>query len=163
MKSWFPVLVLLAGLGSSISFTQSVCLSPDGKPCFADPDMRRCANEKVLPNLSITKPVKLSGVLLDETGAPILYDRTLIQIRDLKAEKVLFTADLDGKGQFDLGDVPAGKFCFLVIWLNDGKIRRLPIVDQPKDLLCSAENVCNLKIVIHFHGTDNPIDSCLPK
>jgi len=125
--------------------------------------MRWCADEKVLPNLSVAKPVKLSGVLLDETGAPIIYDRTFVQIKDLKTEKVLFTTELDGEGQFDLGAMPAGKFRFLVVWLKDGRIRRLPIADQPNDLFCSAENVCYLKIVIHFHGTDKPIDCCPPK
>ena len=163
MKRFFPVLVLLVGLGSFISFAQTVCLSPNGEPCPVGPKMRWCNDEKILPNLSIAKLVKLSGVLLDETGAPIIVDKTLVQIKDLKTEKVLITVGLDAKGQFDLGTVPAGEFRFLVVWLRDEKIRRLPLADQPKTLFCSTEKECNLKIAIHFHGTDNPIDFCPPK
>jgi hypothetical protein len=163
MKSWLTVLALLAGLGSSISFAQTVCLGTNGKPCSTDPKMRWCDDEKVMPNLSITKPVKLGGVLLDETGAPIIFDRTLVQIRDHKTNTVLLSASLNEKGQFDFGLVPAGEYRFLAVWLKDGKIRRLPIADQLKNLSCSSEKACNLTIVIHFHGSDNPIDFCPPK
>jgi hypothetical protein len=163
MKSLLPVLALLAGLGSSISFAQSICLSPDGKPCQADPEMRWCADEKVLPNLFMVKSVKLNGVLLDETGAPVIFEKTLVQIRDQKTNTVLLSASLNEKGQFDFGLVPADEYRFLALWMKDGKIRRLPIADQPKTLSCSGEKECNLTIVIHFHGTDNPIDFCPPK
>jgi hypothetical protein len=125
--------------------------------------MRRCADEKVTPNLSISKPVKLNGTLLDETGAPIIFERTLVQIRDQKTDAVLLSAPPDEKGKFDLGRVPAGEFRFIAVQLRAGKTVRLPLADQPKALICSDDAECRLKIVIHFHGTDNPIDFCPPK
>ncbi len=163
MKRWLPVLALLAGLGSSISFSQTICISPDGKPCPPDPNMRWCDDEKVLPNLSITKPVKLIGVLFDSTGAPITFEKTFIQIRDSQSKTVLLSTQLDEKGRFDLGTVPAGKYRFLEVRLKDGKLQRLPTADQPKNLFCSGDKECNLKIMIHFHGSDNPIEFCPPK
>jgi hypothetical protein len=163
MKKLFPVLVFFAGLGCSVSFAQAVSICSDGKPCVPETHKRRCAEEKVSPNLSIAGLGNLTGVLLDETGAPINLPKTLVQIRDPKADTVLFSAGSDEKGRFDLGAVPAGEYRFLVVWLKDGNTRRFPLADQPKTLSCSAEKGCNLKIVIHFHGTDNPIDFCLPK
>jgi hypothetical protein len=151
MKKLLPVLALLAGLGSSISFAQ------------ANREMRWCKDEKVLQNLSVAKPTKLSGVLLDETGAPIVFEKTLVQIRDQKTNAPLLSAPLDAMGQFDLGRVPAGEFRFLAVQLKAGKTLRLPLADQPKALLCSDDAECRLKIVIHFHGSDNPIDFCPPK
>jgi hypothetical protein len=151
MNHLLPVLALLAGLGSSISFAQ------------ANREMRWCKDEKTLPNLFIAKPAKLSGVLLDETGAPIVFEKTLVQIRDQKTNVLLLSASLDEKGQFDLGRVPAGEFRFLAVQLKDGKTLRLPLADQPKALFCSDDAECRLKVVIHFHGSDNPIDFCPPK
>jgi len=154
---------LFVGLGSFVSFSQTICLGSDGKPCPPDTNMRWCEDEKVLPNLSIAKPVMLSGILLDESGAPIVFDKTLVQIKDQKTNKVLLSASLDERGHFNLGPVPAGEFRFIAIWLKDGKLQRLPTTDQPKDLFCSVDKECNLTIVIHFHGSDNPIDFCPPK
>ena len=179
MKKAFLVLFLLLGLGSRFSFPQdrlrthyflggapsgqTFCITKDGKPCPSDVENRYCADEKVMPNLSVAKPSRLSGILLDPTGAPITYKDTLVQIRNPQTGTVLFSASLDGKGQFDLGTVPAGEFRFIALLIKDGKFNRLPLADQPTALSCNNETACNLKIVIHFHGTDDPIDSCPPR
>ncbi len=179
MKQALPVLCLLLGLGICFSLSQdrppirhffaeassgqTFCITRDGRPCPPETEMQYCANEKVLPNLSIAKPVKLSGILLDPTGAPITYKDTLVQIRSPQTGTVLFSALLDGKGQFDLGTVSAGEFRFIAVMIKDRRFNRLPLTDQPTALSCNNETACNLKIVIHFHGTDNPIDSCPPR
>jgi glyoxylate carboligase len=133
---------------------QLVCI---GDGCSCDKE------DAVLPNLSIAKPVKLTGALFDPTGAPITFEKTLVQIRDSKSTTVLFSVPLDVQGRFDLGTVPAGKYRFLAVWFKGGKISRLPLADQPTALVCSDDAECNLKIVIHFHGTDMPFESCPPK
>jgi hypothetical protein len=163
MKHLLPVLALLAGLGSSVSFSQTICLGSDGKPCPPGWEMQLCDDEIVTSNLFVAKPVKLIGVLFDPTGAPITFEKTFIQIRDSQSKIVLLSTQLDVKGRFDLGTVPAGNYRFLAVWIKEGKIKRLPLADQPTDLFCSDETECVLRIVIRFHGTDNPIDFCPPK
>jgi hypothetical protein len=181
MKPALPVLCLLLGLGSCFSFSQAgpfaphlfreallgqtICLTSDGRPCPPDPEMKYCADEKVLPNLSIAKPVKLSGILLDGSGvAPIFPEtQTIIQIRDSASTTVLLSAPIDEQGRFYLGTVPAGKYRLLAVGVENGKIRRLPLTDQPTALSCNNETVCNLRVATHYHGTDDPIDFCPPK
>jgi hypothetical protein len=46
-------------------------------------------------------------------------------------EKVISSSGLDGEGRFDLGIVPVGEFRLVAFWVDEGKIRRLPLFDQP--------------------------------
>jgi hypothetical protein len=116
-----------------------------------------------LPNLTIAKPVKLTGVLFDPSGAPIQFNKTVIQVRNSRNNGVLFSAVLDEKGRFDLGVVPVGNFRLIALWEQGAKVRRLPLFDQPKPVSCSGENECHLEIVLAVHGTDEPFESCPPK
>jgi hypothetical protein len=150
-------------LFAEASIGQTFCITKDGRPCPPDVEMRYCAGEKVTPNLSVARPSRLSGILLDPTGAPITYKDTLVQVRNAQTGTVLFSAPLDEKGRFNLGSVPAGEFRLIAVMIKDGKFNRLPLADQPTALSCNNESACNLRIVIHFHGTDDPIDFCPPR
>jgi hypothetical protein len=122
-----------------------------------------CEDEKVTPNLTIAKPVKLTGSLSDATGAPIQFSGTTIQVRDPLKGKVLFSAILDQQGRFDLGIVPAGSYRLVAFRKEGKKVRRLPTFDQPKPEYCSSENECKLEIVLTMHGSDQPFEFCPPK
>jgi hypothetical protein len=148
------VLIAATLISPSMLFSQWACLAP---PCHP------CDDEIIKPNLSVAKPTRLRGTLFDPTGAAITYEKASVQVRDSKSKTVLVSARLDEQGRFDLGRVRVGEYRFLAVLLKDGEVRRLPLADQPTDLSCSDETECNLRIVIHFHGTDNPISGCPPK
>ena len=155
MKSWLQTCGILVIFMLPVSLQgQLTCLPA------AD---RSCKNEKVSPNLTIAKPVKLTGSLSDPSGAPIHFNITNIQVRDPRKNEVLFSAALDEQGRFDLGTIPAGKYRFVAIWMEDKKVRRLPLFDQPKPVSCSSEKDCKLEIVLAIHGTDLPFEFCPPK
>jgi hypothetical protein len=111
----------------------------------------------------VINSVKLTGALLDPTGAPIQFNMTTVQVRDPRNNTVLFSTVLDEKGGFDLGIVPAGKYRLVTFWMDGKKVSRLPLFDQPKPVRCSGQGVCELKIVLSVHGTDLPFESCPPK
>ena len=122
-----------------------------------------CEREIVTPNLTIAKPVKLIGSLSDTTGAPIQYNKTIIQVRNLKKDSVLSSAVLDELGRFDLGIVPVGNYRLVAFRMEGKRASRLPLFDQPKPVSCSSENECKLEIVLALHGTDQPFEFCPPK
>ncbi|MGP8175336.1 MAG: hypothetical protein ACLP7O_12425 [Terracidiphilus sp.] len=122
-----------------------------------------CESEIVTPNLTIAKPVKLTGSLSTRTGQPIHLNMITIDVRKPWKNKVLFSAVLDEQGRFDLGTVPAGKYRLVTFWMDGKRVRRLPLFDQPKSMSCSSEDVCNLEIALDLHGTDQPFEFCPPK
>jgi hypothetical protein len=117
----------------------------------------------VTPNLTIAKPVKLTGYISDRTGAPMHLNETTIQVRKPWKNKVLFSAIVDEQGRFDLGTIPAGKYRLVTFWMEGKRVRRLPLFDQPKPMFCSSENECQLKIELELHGTDEQFEFCPPK
>jgi hypothetical protein len=90
-----------------------------------------CGKETASPNLTVTRPLKLTGSLKDPSGEPIRYKGSSIQVRNATDEKVVSSSGLDGEGRFDLGIVPVGEFRLVAFWVDEGKIRRLPLFDQP--------------------------------
>lgn len=154
--------------------TRCICLSlvlaslllPAGLGCQLVCGPRQncsCGKEKVSPNLTVSNPVRLTGALYDPTGAPIQFEKTIIQVRNAKNEEVLFSTELDNKGRFDLGIVPAGRFRLIPIWKKDKEVARLPGFDQPKPSSCSGEKECDLRTVLSLHGTDQLFEFCPPK
>jgi len=91
------------------------------------------------------------------------FNMTTIQVRHAWKNKVLFSAVLDGKGRFDLGTVPAGKYRLVAFWIDGKRVRRLPLFDQPKPVSCSAEVNCKLDIVLELHASDQQFEFCPPK
>jgi len=157
MKRCLRICCLLAILIlPTYHFGQIVCVPAGG--CGGS-----CEDEKVVPNLTISRPVKLTGVLHDRSGAPIRFSGATIEVRDESGKKVLSSALLDAKGRFDLGKVPKGEFRLVAFRIRDNKVSRLPLFDQPKRQSCSGENDCYLEIVLDMHGTDEFLDFCPPK
>jgi hypothetical protein len=155
MKSWLRICGIVAVFSLPVGLHgQLICL-PSGN-CS-------CENEKISPNLTIARPVKLTGALIDPSGAPLHFNMTTIQVRNLKNNEVLFSSILDEQGRFDLGTVPAGKFRLVAFWMEEKRVRRLPLFDQPKPVFCLSENECKLEIVLALHGTDQPFEFCPPK
>jgi hypothetical protein len=148
---------------------QVVCIDNRGNPCSAAEIKKKCTEEKVQPNLTLAKATKVSGVLLDGTGTPVDFDRTMfgmktvLQVRDLKTNEVLYTAPLLEMGRFEFGTIPAGQFRLLAVWTKGSEVSRLPLADEPKAMSCSDAPECQVTAVIHFHGTDDFYDSCPPK
>lgn len=127
------------------------------------PEICSCEKEEVSPNLTIGTAVRLTGVLFDASGAPIQFNRTIVQVLNPKNNEILSSATLDEKGRFDLGVVPAGRFRLIAFWSQEKKARRLPLFDQPKALSCTGENECHLQILLALHGTDQRFEFCPPK
>jgi hypothetical protein len=164
------LLAALALLGPVELRSQWVCIRKDGKACTAhDVDEMVCKPEPAPANLSVAHQVRLTGTLLDPTGSPIDFDavvpdhHTIVQIRDVNSGQVLFAVPLRANGGFEFEFVPAGEYRLIAVWMKDGRLRRLPLADQPKEIRCSDTKECRISAVITFHGTDNPIDSCPPK
>ena len=142
---WFPMSL----------WSQLICL---GDACS-------CKNEKdAPPNLSIGKPVRVQGVLLDDVGAVFAYEDTIVQVRNPKTKRVLISVSVDAKGQFVLGTVPAGEYRFIAARKKkDGTLVRQPLMDQPKPMSCSSDSACWIEAIQHQHGTDMPFEFCPPK
>jgi hypothetical protein len=162
MKGWLQISALLAIFLLPLGIMgQLLCIDTrSGRSTEGDCS---CENEKVSPNLTVAKPVKLSGSLFDQTGAPIDYKETVIEVRDPLKNKTLFSAILDQQGRFDLGVVPEGTYRLVAFRREGTKASRLPLFDQPKLVSCSGENECKLEIVLAMHGTDQPFEFCPPK
>ncbi len=174
MTRFLFILCVVVFVADSVTLSgQWICIGKDGRPCtpeeLKDAVAEICREEKAPPNLSVSKPVRLAGTLRDETGAFVDFDkevpgtRTIVQIRDAEKGTVLFESALEKGGQFQFGSIPAGSFRLVAIWTKDNKVKRLPLADQPRTMSCTEATECRVDAVIHFHGTDNPIDMCPPK
>jgi hypothetical protein len=124
-----------------------------------------CVNEKTAPpNFSVAKAVRVTGLLVDETGAPFVFDNTIVQVRTFAHKAVIVTARVDSQGRFDLGIVPAGQYRLIAARrLQNGKLERQPLADQPKPMSCSGEADCSITAVQHIHGTDERFEFCPPQ
>jgi len=122
-----------------------------------------CDDEKVLPNLTITQPVTLEGTLFDQSGAPIAFEKTFIQVRDARTNNALASAQLDSEGRFDLGKIPRGTFRLIAFRQKGEVVSRLPLFDEPQSITCGAAVECKVKITLKIHGTDQPFETCPPK
>jgi hypothetical protein len=150
---------------------QSACMK-DGQLCTLEEakaaQERVCAAEAAPVNLTVAEPVKLTGVLLDDSGAPVEFERlipghrTIMQVRNARNGAILLSAQLEG-GLFGFDQVPAGEFRLIAVSEKLGGFRRLPLTDQPRAMSCSGAAECHVEAVVHFHETDDPVDLCPPK
>ena len=141
---------------STASFCQLVCT---GNACS-------CDHEKTPPpNLSVTKLAHVSGILVEETtGLPFVFENTIVQVRTVGEKSVIATAAVDSQGGFDLGIIPAGQYRLIAARrLQNGKLERQPLADQPKPMECSGESDCSIRAIQHIHGTDLPFEFCPPQ
>ncbi len=140
--------------GSTAAFGQLVC---SGDACS-------CENEKrPPPNFSVSQSVHVTGKLVGENGYPFAFDNTVVQVRATNEKRVLVTATVDSMGQFDLGIIPAGDYRLIAARrLQNGKLGRQPLADQPKAMSCSGVSDCTITAVQHLHGTDQRFEFCPP-
>lgn len=122
-----------------------------------------CKEEKVSSNLVVLNATTVRGTFKGPTGAPIQFNRTIVQVRSLDSQAILASEVLDRQGRFDLGDVPAGRFRWIVFQQQGSKIHRLPLFDQPRPVSCSGKQAYRLDVVLTMHGTDQPFESCPPE
>jgi hypothetical protein len=153
---------------------QTNCISEaEHRPCTKSESKQLqdhiCREEPAPTNLFVAHPVRFTGTFYDQTGAPIDFDsleagsHTIVQIRRRTSGEVLFAVPLHSNGEFDFESVPEGEYRLILVWLKNGKFRRLPLADQPKEIRCQDLNECRIRSTITFHGTDDPIDFCPPK
>lgn len=138
---------------STASFGQLVCT---GDACS-------CDREKTPPpNLSVAKLTHVTGTLVEETtGLPFVFENTIVQVRTAGEKSVIATDAVDSQGGFDLGIIPAGQYRLIAARrLQNGKLERQPLADQPKPMECSGGADCSIKAIQHIHGTDLPFEFC---
>jgi hypothetical protein len=128
-------------------------------------DACSCENEKTPPpNFTVTKAVRVTELLIEEHGAPFVFENTIIQVRTEKDKAVIVTASVDSQGKFDLGIVPAGQYRLIAARrFQNGKLGRQPEADQPRPMVCTGEADCSITAVQHLHGTDLPFEFCPPQ
>ena len=160
MRSWMRTCSALTLFLLPIGLQSQLGCFPPGTPGKCS-----CEDEKVSPNLTIAKPVRLTGSLLDAWGKPLRYNQSIIRIdvRDPLKNQALSSAAIDERGRFDLGKVPAGKYRLIAFRMLGNKPGRLPLLDQPKPVSCSSENRCKLDIFLTMRETDLPYTFCPPK
>jgi hypothetical protein len=111
-----------------------------------------CKNRHIKPNLQLSSPTHLFGVLTDPSGAP--FKRSKVELRrwisptDQASLKVVET---DENGRFDIGKIEAGQYRFLPS--ATGGFR------QPETLSC-PEAECRVKLVLQINSTDIPDSIC---
>src|SRR5580658_5369256 len=145
IDNYVPFIVLIFGLlVPATTFGQLVCLNGE---CSCDDE------RAPLPNLSVSRPVHVTGTLVDDVGAPFVFENTIVQLRTAKNKVVIVTVSVDRQGRFDIGVVPAGQYRLIAArrWDN-GKLSRQPLFDQPKPMTCSGESDCLITAVQHQHG-----------
>jgi len=151
MRRWFPILIVLAGLGGS--FSSSISAQQTGS--------YQCEEEKVRPNLHIAEGTVISGVVLDGSGAT--FSEIVLQIQNPHNTWVLKSAAVNDKGQFDFGRVPPGEFRLVPVKFLKGKATRIPGFDPPRDLTCFDGKPCELHITLPARPTDLPYEYCPPR
>jgi hypothetical protein len=172
--AYLGVLVAFILVSSKIGFAQTNCINEkEHRPCTESESKEMqdyiCRKESAPANLFVAHPVQLSGTLVDETGAPFSLDdlssgsKTLLQIKDLKNGEIIFEVPLRKDGRFNFKSVPAGNYRMIIVWMKNGKLERPPLFDQPRPIYCDSTEICNVKQIIHGHGTDDPVDQCPPK
>jgi len=158
MKPFMRIICVAAAMFFPLSLLgQLVCIG-DGA-CS-------CDKEKIpSPNLLVAKSAHIVGTLIEEqSGLPFVFENTIIQLRDPKTMAVLVETHVKMDGQFDLGTVQAGVFRLIVARkLNDGRLGRMPLADQPKKMTCMNDSTCRIEAIQHLHGTDLPFEFCPPK
>ncbi len=161
-------LASMALFAPALALCQPDCVTAAGRPCSPQDAQRMrdavCKTETAPPNLYVAAPAKIGGTLLDESGAPVVFgDRTIVQVRNAESGKVLHSASVNHRGQFDLGTVTAGTFRLIVaIQVHGGVLVRPPSVDQPPRIDCSGGE-CNLRVILHKQDSADSFLSCPPK
>ncbi len=112
-----------------------------------------CAGEKIQPNLELRVKQHVTGKLRDESGAPFVQSRILIEkFRDEEKFTTFKEVVTDDQGRFDFGVVSPGKYRFLP---SPSRAFR-----QPKRVICDEGEVCKLNLTRVASSTDQAFINC---
>jgi hypothetical protein len=112
-----------------------------------------CSEETVRPNLELKERQHVFGELKDPSGAPFIDSKVILRVADAKGKFVSNrSVSTDKEGQFDLGQVDAGKYRFL-----PGPNRGWK---QPRMVECREGRDCEIKLVVQLNPSDQPFAGC---
>jgi hypothetical protein len=153
------ILVILAAIAFGVqSYAQTVFVGTPSESREALQEL--CLHEKAEPNLSLSSPTSLEGVIRDQAGA-VLAGEFFVVLRN--TDGVERGATQLRVGKFSFSGLKQGKYRLIVVRLKAGKWTRPYLFDQPGSSSCASSGICKLDLVLKLHGTDDPIDFCPPK
>ncbi len=147
---WIPLVAVVSvlRLSSCLAFGQLVEIGP-GNP-------HACEEVRVQPNLILSRPIPVEGHVEDQSGAAVANTR--LELRTYKSaleQTLLKRAQTNAKGDFSLGEIPAGRYRLLVF---------IPGFKQATTLTCSRGDNCALSIRLQVAPTDTfPESVCPPR
>lgn len=154
-------MLLIAILGSSsFLFAQTVCTGTTQQCIGAH--QKLCASEPAPANFRLLKSRMVTGIVQDQTGAKF-ESGIEVQLRAPEKGTILKLVVAE-QGNFSLGQVKAVAYRLIVVKSGERGVKRLVGFDQPASLVCAhGSGICNLSVVPTVHGSDNPIDYCVPR
>ena len=112
-----------------------------------------CSDEIVKPNLELKVERHVLGTVEDQSGAPFVQSRVLIQsFRESGKSTTFKEVVTDDHGHFDFGMVSPGRYRFLPSPSRAFK--------QPKRVSCSNGETCELYLTLEVNPTDQAFSSC---
>ncbi len=140
--------ICLAAIAPSIA-GQLVDVGPKGET-----KEQYCARvEQIKPNLVLSRTTRLSGRVIDASGAPL--ENSIVELRLFVSESLqtpVKKVATDSAGYFDLTTVAKGKYRLL------GSPTR--IFKQAEKLECGDRDPCTLLITLRPSPTDQPAMFC---
>ncbi|MDR3753300.1 MAG: carboxypeptidase-like regulatory domain-containing protein [Terracidiphilus sp.] len=121
--------------------------------------------ENRAPNLFVPKRTRISGVLIDSSGAVFAHPEKglTVELHDLKTSGLIASSQVSEMGTFDFGTVEPGSYRLIVVLIDQGKRARYRGWQQPGKLACPDSDECTLAALLRPGSTDNPIDFCPPE
>jgi Carboxypeptidase regulatory-like domain len=116
------------------------------------PDPHYCDKVKVDPNLVLNQDARISGRLLDQSGAA--FEISLVELRlfiSPTKQSAVAKVTTDHDGQFRFDSVKAGKYRLIASSTRP--------FQQPSELRCDS-NKCEFAITLRVNPTDMPNSQC---
>jgi len=108
--------------------------------------------EPLTPNLRVSEITRISGTVVDMSGAPFKLSRVELRLYiSAKQQSSVKTVITDEHGQFDLGRVEPGQYRLLASATR--------AFAQPQSLTCTAKE-CKLDLNLQANSTDLPASVC---
>lgn len=139
-------------LFAAVSMSASAQLVSVGPP--GETREHYCAKvEKLKPNLVLSSTTRLSGQIIDGSGAPFKNSVVELRIYISELQQTSFKKVItDEDGNFDFANVERGSYRLLASPTR--------LFEQPGKLECQASEKCSLKITLRVHPTDMPDSFC---
>ena len=114
-----------------------------------DPNFCEKIEKQLKPNLELTSPLIVRGLIVDQTGAPFKFSRVeLRQYVSAKQQRSIKAVSTDANGRFELGEVAAGR-CRLLASPNR-------TFQQPTNVVCNEKSTCDVQLILKVNSTDLP-------